>query len=244
MKLYIGCSGWNYRDWRGKFYPQKLAMKHWLNYYSGRFYTVEVNNTFYRQPEEHTLQKWFETTSDSFRFTLKANRFITHIKKLEGVRDSILQFEDSAALLGHKLGCLLWQLPPWIERDDEKLSRFCAQLDPHLRHVIEFRHGSWYDETVFALLRDFNIAFCSLSSRGYPDEVIRTSNFVYIRFHGKGPNMYNYNYSVDELRRWKEMIAGSGAESVYAYFNNDIEAHAPHNARQLHQMFWDHLKQH
>ena len=122
MKLYIGCSGWNYKDWKGEFYPEDLAKKNWLEYYMDIFNTVEVNATFYRLPKDSTLEKWKRSAyRKDFNFTLKGSRYVTHMKKLNEPEESIQKFEEAAELMKTKLGCVLWQLPPSLHRDDEKL---------------------------------------------------------------------------------------------------------------------------
>lgn len=236
MQLFIGCSGWNYRNWKGLFYPDNLAQKNWLQYYAGIFNSVEVNNTFYRLPRASTLQNWKKTVPGSFCFTLKGSQFITHMKKLNDCAESLNKFEDIAVNLEHKLGCVLWQLPPSLHRDDERLINFCKILNRHHENVIEFRHKSWFCDEVYDILRTHNVVFCSLSSPVFPEELITTTQTAYIRFHGKGKKWYDYSYSKTELNEWKERILACDAEKMYIYFNNDIGAEAPKNARQLAQL--------
>lgn len=233
MELFIGCSGWNYRTWKGLFYPEDIAQKNWLQFYGGIFNSVEVNNTFYRLPRAATLQNWKKTVPDNFCFTLKGSRFITHTKKLTDTAESVNKFEDIAVNLEGKLGCVLWQLPPSLHRDDQRLIGFCKTLNKHHENVIEFRHESWFREEVYDILRKFGVVFCSLSSPAFPEELITTTKTAYIRFHGKGKKWYDYSYSEGELNEWKERILASEAEKMYIYFNNDIGAEAPKNARQL-----------
>lgn len=237
MKVYIGCSGWNYRDWKGRFYPEKMAQKDWLEYYSGVFNTVEINSTFYRFPRDSTLIKWKETVPDEFKITLKGSRYVTHMKKLNEVEESVEKFYKAAYLLEDKKSCILWQLPPILHRDDEKLEAFCKLLNPDFTNVIEFRHLSWFDEQVYALLSKYNVVFCSISSPVFPEEMIITGKIGYVRFHGKGKKWYDYDYSREELHSWYEKIKNSGTEEVYIYFNNDLEARAPENARLLRSFF-------
>ncbi|MCY2687392.1 DUF72 domain-containing protein [Salinimicrobium sp. TH3] len=239
MKLYIGCSGWNYRDWRGKFYPEKLAQKNWLDHYSGEFNTVEINSTFYRFPQDKTVEKWRDTVPEDFKFTLKGSRYITHMKKLNDVEESVGNFNTTSGIMGHKLGNLLWQLPPSVHRNDERLLDFIKLFDKSVNNVIEFRHESWYDEEVYALLRKQNVIFCAISSPRFPEEMITTSETGYLRFHGKGKKWYDYYYSEDELQEWAHMIRNSGLKEIYIYFNNDIHANAPENAKQLLKMLED-----
>ena len=237
MKIFIGCSGWNYKDWRGKFYPEKLAQKNWLEFYSSVFNTVEVNNTFYRFPRESSLLSWRETAPEEFNFTLKGSRYITHMKKLNGVEQSVADFHDAANLLNDKLSCILWQLPPNLHRNDEKLIDFCKSLNPSDKNVIEFRHLSWYDPEVYEILSRFHISFCSISSPDFPDDLICTSKIGYVRFHGEGKNWYDYYYSREQLEKWHRKIKESGVQEIYAYFNNDIGANAVKNAAELKNLF-------
>lgn len=237
MEVYIGCSGWNYKDWRGKFYPEKLAQKNWLPFYAKAFNTVEVNNTFYRLPKDSTLENWERTAPEDFNFTLKGSRYVTQMKKLNDPVESLKKFESAAAVMKKKLSCILWQLPPNLHRNDEKLINFCEALNRNNKNVIEFRHDSWFDPEVYDILKKYEITFCSLSSPEFSEEMIVTSPIGYVRFHGKGKNWYDYYYSMDELREWHQKITISGVREVYVYFNNDIGANAPENARQLRDLF-------
>lgn len=237
MKVHIGCSGYNYKEWRGPFYPQKLAQKKWLEHYASVFDTVEINNTFYRFPREHTLENWAETVNDDFQFTLKGHRFVTHRKKLNEAARPVKDFEVLAKLLKKNLGCLLWQLPPNLYRNDEKLEEFCQILDPTFKNVLEFRHESWYDPEVYNVLRRNDIIFSAISSPQFPDDLITTNKVGYLRFHGTSKNWYDHLYTEDELKDWKEKILKTDLEEIYIYFNNDIHAHAPKNAVQLKELF-------
>lgn len=237
MDVYIGCSGWNYKEWRGEFYPQKLAQKNWLEYYAGIFNTVEVNNTFYKLPKDTTLINWKNTAPENFNFTLKGSRYVTQMKKLNDPEESLKKFQDVITAMGDKLSCVLWQLPPNLHRNDEKLTNFCKALSNRNKNVIEFRHDSWFDEEIYEILRKYNITFCSISSPDFPEDMITTGKTGYVRFHGKGKNWYDYDYSDVELREWCEKIRKSDVEEVYIYFNNDIGVNAPRNAQQLMTMF-------
>lgn len=237
MKVHIGCSGYNYKEWRGPFYPKKMPQRKWLEYYSNIFDTVEINNTFYRFPRENALNTWKDTVEKNFQFTLKGHRYVTHRKKLREASESVRDFELLAKLLKKNLGCILWQLPPNLHRNDEKLEEFCRTLDPTLKNVLEFRHDSWYDEEVYEILRKNKIIFSSISSPEFPDDLITTGKVGYLRFHGTGKDWYDHLYSETELQEWHKKINDSGLKEIYIYFNNDIHAHAPENARQLREMF-------
>lgn len=237
MKVHIGCSGWNYKEWRGEFYPEKLAKKNWLEYYSGKFDTVEVNNTFYRFPKDEHLEGWRDTVPKDFLFTLKGSRYVSHMKKLKEVKESVQKFIDAAHLLKNKLGCILWQLPPNLHRNDEKLDQFCKDLNSKDKNVIEFRHESWYDKKVYEILSEHEVSFCAISSPDFPEEMITTNQTGYLRFHGKGKKWYDYLYSEKELEEWYKKIQKKDLKEIYIYFNNDIHANAPKNALQLKELF-------
>ncbi|MCK4698063.1 MAG: DUF72 domain-containing protein, partial [Dehalococcoidia bacterium] len=183
-KYYIGTSGWVYRHWRGVFYPPKLPQSKWLEFYTGHFSTVELNNSFYRLPSEQAFSNWRATSPEGFRYAVKVSRFITHIKRLKDVAEPIETFLQRARHLNEKLGPLLYQLPPNMHRNDERLESFLQLLPKGLRHVIEFRHQSWLDEEVFDILRRHNIGFCVFDMPGLPCPLLTTADFAYIRFHG------------------------------------------------------------
>jgi len=233
MKIFIGCSGWNYRDWKGKFYPEDIPQKKWLEHYTTIFNTVEVNSTFYRMPRESTVAGWKDKAPPEFNFTLKGSRYVTQMKKLHDVEESVRNFEDVAAVLKTKLSCILWQLPPSLHRDDERLANFCKILNGSNKNVIEFRHESWFNKEVYQILEDHNISFCSISSPRFEEEMIVTGKVGYVRFHGKGKKWYDYKYSKDELKEWSEKIKDADADEIYIYFNNDIGGNAPEDALQL-----------
>jgi uncharacterized protein YecE (DUF72 family) len=214
-----------------------MPQRKWLEYYSNIFDTVEINNTFYRFPRENALKTWKDTVEKNFQFTLKGHRYVTHRKKLKEASESVRDFELLAKLLKKNLGCVLWQLPPNLHRNDEKLEKFCQTLDPTLKNVLEFRHDSWYDEEVYEILRKNKIIFSSISSPEFPDDLITTSKIGYLRFHGTGKDWYDHLYSETELQEWHKKIKDSRLKEIYIYFNNDIHAHAPENARQLREMF-------
>ena len=237
MKVHIGCSGYNYKDWRGKFYPEKMPQRKWLAHYSSLFDTVEINNTFYRFPREKALGIWRETVPLDFQFTLKGHRYITHRKKLKEIAENVKQFEVLAKMLKNNLGCVLWQLPPNLKRNDEKLIQFCKDMDPSLKNVLEFRHDTWYDQEVYDILSEHDVSFCSISSPEFPDDMIVTNEIGYVRFHGEAKDWYDYLYSEEELKEWHRKIIDSGVKEIYIYFNNDIHTNAPGNALQLKEIF-------
>jgi uncharacterized protein YecE (DUF72 family) len=234
VKLYIGTSGWVYRHWREIFYPQGLAQAKWLEFYNQHFTTVELNNSFYHLPSEKAFAAWLERSSEGFVYSVKVSRLITHLKKLRNVEGALENFLSRAQILGEKLGPLLYQLPPNMRRNDRVLEAFLQLLPPGLCHVFEFRNESWFDEEVFALLRQHQIGFCVYDMPEFTTPILATTDFAYIRFHGSG-ELYGSCYSDAELEEWAKRIAELGQDltSVYIYFNNDAEAFAVSNAKTL-----------
>jgi len=232
MIYHLGTSGWSYPGWRGRFYPEDLSQKDWLAFYAQHFTTVEINMTFYRFPKPETLRNWLDKTPHHFTFTLKANRQITHLKKLKNVRSEIRYFYILAHTLREKLGCILFQLPPSLTLDMDLLKEFLSTLSPDYKNVIEFRHESWYAEEVYELLRSQNVIFCVVSSAKVPKTIVETEETLYFRFHGLTGG-YRYNYSDEELQEWEGAIKKAKARESYVYFNNDYQAYAVHNCLKL-----------
>ncbi|MBM3284941.1 MAG: DUF72 domain-containing protein [Candidatus Aminicenantes bacterium] len=232
MSFHLGTSGWSYPGWKGRFYPPDLPAKDWLSFYAEHFSTVEINMTFYRFPKPETLESWLERTPPEFTFTLKANRQITHRKRLQNVRSEVRYFYILANSLGKRLGCILFQLPPSIRLDLALLQDFLDTLEPEFRNVIEFRHESWYNDRVYEILQAAGVTFCTVSSAQVPGTAVATSPVAYFRFHGLTGG-YKYNYSDEELKGWAQTIRGAKAEESYMYFNNDYQAYAVRNCLKL-----------
>ena len=234
--LLIGTSGWSYKHWAGRFYPEGLASSEWLEYYATRFSTVEINNTFYRLPSEKMVRAWREHTPDQFRFALKGSRFITHFRKLQEAEQSTQAFVRKARLLGRKLGVILWQLPPDLQIDTERLDSFLRLVPAGLRQAVEFRHESWLAEETYAVLRAHNAANVHVSSDRMPTDLSTTADFVYVRFHGLAG--YHGGYVERALEPWADFLAeqSSAGRDAFVYFNNDWEAHAPADAGRLRAM--------
>ncbi len=233
-RVWIGCSGYAYKHWRGIFYPQKLPTTRWLQHYVKFFPTVELNNTFYTMPSVPTFPAWRDGSPAGFRFAVKASRFITHMKKLKDPHAPLAYLFERATLLGPKLGPILYQLPPHWRFDAARLETFLAALPGGLQHTLEIRDPSWLNEQFFALLEQYHVAFCIASLPDYACPLRVTAGFVYLRFHGS-QTMYYYDYPADELRLWRDRIwewAAAGLP-VYAYFNNDPEGWAVRNALDL-----------
>jgi uncharacterized protein YecE (DUF72 family) len=231
----IGCSGWNYPHWRERVYPKGLPPQRWLEYYATLFDTVEVNNTFYRLPLLSSVATWVEQTPPGFVFTVKASRYLTHVKRLTDVGQGIERFYERIDPLveSSKLGPVLWQLPGTFRRDDERLARALERLPPG-RHCFEFRHPSWFDEGVYALLREHGIALVIGDHPKWPFQARElTASWTLIRFH-HGRRGRNGNYSERELEEWRRRISAWRARvEVYAYFNNDREGYAVRNGLWL-----------
>lgn len=232
-RFFLGCSGYFYWGWRGRFYPENLKSKDWLSFYAGIFNTVELNSTFYSFPKRENLKRLKRSVPEGFTFSVKANRSITHLRRFRETEDMIEKFYlEVSDGLGNRLGPVLFQMPPSYRYSEDNLERILKQLKGDFINVLEFRHTSWWREEVFSILRSEGVVFCSVSFPGLPEELVETSNKVYIRFHGK-EGKYRYRYSKEELKIWAESIRGSGAEEVYVYFNNDYNANAPDNCREL-----------
>ena len=231
----IGCSGWNYDDWRGGFYPERAPKRRWLELYAERFDTVEVNTTFYRLPNREAVAAWVRQTPDPFTFAVKASRYLTHIRRLRDLGQGIERFYERIEPLieAGRLGPVLWQLPANFHRDDERLGAWLDAL-PDGRHTIEFRHPSWFAEPVMERLRRNRVA---LTVGDHPERPFQTyaatTDWRYVRFH-YGARGRGGNYSATELETWARRIAQwSRREEVFAYFNNDWRGFAPANASSL-----------
>lgn len=230
---YVGCSGWYYRHWAKTFYPKGLPSSRWFSHYASRFSTVELNTPFYSWPTMATVRAWSrQSVGRDFTYTIKVNELITHIKRFARTDTLVKDCGLIADLLDEQFGCFLFQLPPSFRYSAPRLHRILRQLDLRRRNVVEFRDRSWWNESVYAAFRENGAIFCSTSAPRLPDELIKTGNDVYIRFHGT-MRWYPHDYTREELARWVARIEDSGAERVWAYFNNDREGHAIKNARAL-----------
>ena len=234
----IGCSGWNYRDWREAFYPKGVPASRWLECYARYFRTVEVNTTFYRLPNRDAVARWVEQTPRDFVFTVKASRYMTHIKRLTEMERGVGRFYERIEPLvaAGRLGPVLWQLPANFRRDDERLAQALEQLPPG-RHTFEFRDASWFVPEVMELLRAHGVA---LTIGHHPERPFQTfemtADWTFVRFH-HGARGRGGNYSERELAEWAERIAAWRRDhEVFAYFNNDWKAYAPRNAERLERL--------
>ncbi len=239
-KILIGTSGYSYKHWKGVFYPDNMSERNWLEFYSHHFSTVELNVTFYRLPKPRAFETWNSNTPSDFRFVIKGSRYITHIKRLMSGKESIQKFFAVAEPLYGKLVCVLWQLPPTMKCDVQKLSQFITDLKeagPPVRHAFEFRHETWYVPEVFKLLKSERLILCIPDSPYIPRREVITSDYVYLRFHG-GTKLYGSEYSEDEIEEWAQKIKLwiKDKKHVLVFFNNDAHGFAIKNAVQLKKM--------
>jgi uncharacterized protein YecE (DUF72 family) len=236
--LIVGTSGWQYRDWKGAFYPRELAQKAWLEHYAERFPVVEVNNTFYRLPERKTFEGWAARTPDDFCFVIKASRYLTHVRRLQEPREPVERLVGAARGLGSKLGPVLVQLPPNLRLE---LDRLAATLEEFARHevriALEVRHPTWLVDEVFELLARHDVALVLADRAGRRDEVRRTASWGYVRLH-EGTASPRPCYGDAALRSWADRIGDTWApaDDVYVFFNNDPRACAVRNAMRFSEL--------
>lgn len=233
QEIHVGCSGWFYWRWRGIFYPEDLPTSKWFSHYAGKFRTVELNAPFYSWPTVANVESWRKQAGKKkFIYTVKVCELITHVRKFAGTKELVKDFSYVADLLGPAMGCFLFQLPPSFRYTPARLKAIISQLDPTYRNVVEFRHKSWWNETVYDAFSKAGIIFCSCSGPRLPDELVRTGDDVYLRFHGT-KKWYRHDYTREELAVWADRIKRSGAKRVWVYFNNDNNGYAIKNARML-----------
>lgn len=229
--LRIGCSGWNYDHWKGLFYPEKSSSRDWFGEYSSVFSTVEINNTFYQLPSVSTFERWRDQAPRGFIYAVKANRFITHMKKLTDPEEPLDRFLSRTRVLAGHLGPILFQLPPHWLVNAQRLDAFTDVLPDDLKYVFEFRDSSWYTEKVYEILSRKGMSMCLHDMKGSASPMIPVGLLCYVRFHGTTA-LYGGRYATPALRKWagymKQML--DEGKDVYAYFNNDAEANAPKDA--------------
>ena len=232
-RVNVGCSGWFYWHWRGGFYPAGMPTNKWFAHYADHFRTVELNAPFYSWPTVSAVRGWIrQAARRKFIYTVKVSELITHVKRFSGTKMLIRDFGYIADLLGSRMGCFLFQLPPSFHFTRSRLRRILSQIDPARRNVIEFRHRSWWNEEVYTAFRAHGTIFCSSSAPGLPNQLVESGHEIYIRFHGLR-QWYRHDYSAKELAAWAERVEASGVERVWAYFNNDRNGYAIKNARAL-----------
>lgn len=256
-KVYVGTSGFTYKSWNAHFYPPELPTRLQLEFYATQFPTVEINTTFYRLPGESMVKGWAKRVPKSFVYALKGSRFITHMKKLANLDQPVKRprfgrakipegngldiYFDRIKAVKPRTGIILWQLPPMLQIDLQRLDDFLHQLKKYrYRHAVEFRHASWYEDKTFDLLRQHNVAHVALSTLNMPQVRIATADWVYVRFHGLEGG-FAHDYTRAELEPWAKFCReeAEAGRTVFAYFNNDVNVRAPQNAKMLMQMVGD-----
>ncbi len=230
MEMLTGTSGYAYKEWLGRFYPEKLPANAMLRYYAEHFPTVEINNTFYRMPAESMLAQWSQQVPEHFAFSLKAPRRITHEKRLREAESDAGEFLRRAATLGGKLGVVLFQLPPYLRKDVHRLRDFLAMLPCDRRVAFEFRHASWQDDEVYEALRAHGALLCVTDTDEGDTPLVSTSDTAYIRLR-------RTHYHDDELRAWVERIMRQPVTRAYVYFMHEDEALGTRFARRLAELY-------
>ena len=236
MAVHVGTSGWSYDHWDGVLYPPGTPPRDRLAHYVRRFGTVELNASFYRWPRTATFASWRRRLPEGFQLSVKAPRGLTHARRLYGPEAWMARLTEAWHELGPRRAVLLVQLHPAAARDDARLASFLSLVPEWMRVAVEFRHPSWHDETVFALLERHGAAYCVMSGAGLPCVLRATAPFVYVRLHGPDPShLYAGSYPDADLRWWADRVAEWTAQGrdVYAYFNNDGHGHAVRNAETL-----------
>jgi uncharacterized protein YecE (DUF72 family) len=236
-QLRIGLSGWNYRSWRDGFY-KGVPQRRWLEHCAETFGAIEVNATFYRFFKPSVFEGWHDRTRDGFVFALKGHRLVTHRHRLHDVAETVHQLRGQFDRLGDKLAAVLWQLPPGLEKNPERLAAFADLLQTwgETRHAVEFRHASWFDDETADLLSRRGIANVLSDADDWPLWDAVTADLVYVRLHGRPT--YAGRYGKQGLAPWAERIAAWRADgrAVHVYFDNDAQGHAPYDALALMEM--------
>jgi len=238
--IYVGTSGYSYQHWKSRFYPPQFPASKWLQFYSQHFNIVELNITFYRLPAKKAFQSWYLKTAKNFKFVIKGSRFITHIKRLKECRGPLRLFFNRAEALKEKLACVLWQLPPSLKCDLERLDKFIKILKNRYsscRHSFEFREKSWFNPQTYNILNKNDINLCIADAPNFRTPVELTSSFIYLRFHG-GKILYGSQYSDKELKNWAQNAKKwlKKKPLLFAFFNNDAYAFAVKNALKFKEL--------
>lgn len=227
MNLYTGTSGYSYKEWKGHFYPEKIAPDQMLRFYSTQLPAVEINNTFYRLPRRDVLEGWAAQVPPDFRFVIKASQKITHMKRLKNASEETDYLMEAVGVLEKKLGVVFFQLPPNFKKDIERLGAFLETLPPKIPIAWEFRHATWFDEEVYELLRKKDAALCLADA---DDELevplVSTASWGYLRLRRPG-------YAQDELKKWHSWIRDQKWKSAYVFFKHEDEAAGPKLAMEF-----------
>jgi uncharacterized protein YecE (DUF72 family) len=231
----IGTSGYSYKHWRGRYYPEDLKPSEWLSHYVRDFDTVELNNTFYHLPTEEAFDNWRKSTPPDFVFAVKGSRFLTHMIKLKDPERGLMNFMPRAMRLKKKLGPVLWQLPPKWNANVERLDAFLLLLPEKRRYAFELRNPTWMNKDVYAVLRRHNAAFCIYELAGLQSPLEVTADWTYIRLHGPTRFKYQGSYSDEQLSEWAARIRSwaKKMKAIYVYFDNDDSGYAVQNALTL-----------
>jgi uncharacterized protein YecE (DUF72 family) len=221
MKFHVGTSGYSYKEWKGKFYPEDFSPEQMLPYYAGRFSSVEINNTFYRMPNASLLKSWAAQVPTEFTFALKAPQRITHFQRLKNARNSVGEFLRVVNVLRARLGPVLFGLPPNFKKDVPRLAEFLPLLPKNRRVAFEFRHESWFDQEVFDLLRDRGVALCIAQAEDTLEvPFVATADWGYLRLR-------NIRYSDADLKRWVKKIRRQRWSEVFVFFKHEEKATGP-----------------
>jgi uncharacterized protein YecE (DUF72 family) len=227
MTLYVGTSGYSYKEWKGSFYPEKIQAKDMLRYYSERLSTVEINNTFYRMPQQSLLENWKEQVPGTFKFSLKAPQRITHFKRLKETDEETKYFLDTASVLREQMGVILFQLPPNMKKDLPRLESFLTLLPVSTPAAFEFRHPTWFDDDVLELLRSQNRPLVVSDTDDLPaTHIDRTADWGYLRLR-------RVNYSEENLAEWLERIRSQEWKETFLFFKHEDEGTGPKLAGQF-----------
>ena len=227
MKLHVGTSGYSYKEWKGNFYPEDLPAKEMLSYYSGRLPAVEINNTFYRLPQPNMIENWKAQVPAHFRFSIKATQRITHIKRLNNVADETKYLLETALLLEQGLGVVLFQLPPNMKKDIERLKSFLDLLPAEVRTALEFRHETWFDDEVFGLLREHDCALVVSDTDEKPlTEITGTAKWGYLRLRRTA-------YDDNDLVEWLKRVREQKWKDAFVFFKHEDEGTGPKLAAQF-----------
>jgi len=227
MNLYVGTSGYSYKEWKGNFYPEKLPAKEMLSYYASRLPAVEINNTFYRLPQKSMLENWKEQVPENFRFSVKASQRITHFKRLKDVAEETRYLIEAVSVLEDRLGVILFQLPPNMKKDFERLEMFVNQLPEGTRAAFEFRHPTWFDDDVLELLRSKNQALCTSDTDDLPaTNIDKTADWGYLRLR-------RVEYSETNLAEWLARVRDQSWNEAFVFFKHEDEGTGPKLAAQF-----------
>lgn len=236
MRIRVGCSGWFYSHWRGIFYPrQEPTTKNWFGYYANVFDTVELNAPFYRWPSPQSIRRWKRDAPPHFVYSVKVNRRITHEQRLSRTRRLIDEYYQIEDVLAEKMGCFLFQFPPSFHYSAARLKRIVSQVGSGRRTAVEFRHRSWWRESVYRALAEAEITFTAISAPRLPEFAPPNQKRFYLRLSGR-QQWYRHDYSKEELITWIDRIRASQAEEAWIYFNNDREGYAIKNALVLRRL--------